>query len=374
MTERTRFSRSRWGLALAIAMLAATAGRGGSRAIVEVSTAQTSMNPTIGESVPLTVRLARDGAVTVRVVDRDGYPVRTLAGAAAAKAGENRWTWDGRDAAGRIVPDEAYSFRVDWSSGAERETWFPADTPAHPVSVDAEYYASRSGAIVYTLPVPSRVHLQAGTARKNPKTGEMEGPVLKTVVNREPRDRGRIAEPWSGLDESGQVRIADMRDFVLAIAATPLPANSVVTFGNRERAFAEAALTRTGTSLLTPRPKGSHHAGLTVLEDLSPAMSIEALNGSWSAEERAWTVQGRTLRLRVSLSGPSASTFAAQKGELHRFVDGRLVSTTRRPSSFPSIVEVPLPPAEGVRNVSLNWESEFGAVAANTIRVRGAGR
>lgn len=374
MTKQKSFSMSRWSMGIVIALLSITTdGWAVPVANVAVSVDRSSMNPTLGESARITVRLEQAGTVGVQVVDRDGFPVRTLVHDAAAARGENRWSWDGRDDAGQVVPDEAYSLRVDWSRGHEHEIYFPADAPAHLTSVDAEYYAPRTGTIVYTLPMPSRVHLQAGVASKNPKTGILEGPVMKTVVNREPRAAGRIAEPWTGLDESGLVRVADLKDFVLAVATVPLPAGSVITYGNRSRTFAESALTRQGRSLFTAAThKGSHHAGLSVLEDVSPSMRIEPLNASWSEEQRAWLVAGRALRLRVSLSGPSAATFAAQKGQIQRFVDGKLVSQTERPPAYPAVIEVRLPSSGGIRNVSLNWQSDHGAVAANTIRVRGS--
>lgn len=372
MTQQKSFSLRRWSMGVALALLSVTGGQAASDAVVSASVARTSMNPTLGESVPFNVQLANAGTVTVQVVDRDGFVVRTLANGANAERGESRYAWDGRDDAGQVVPDEAYSLRVDWRRGTEHEVYFPADTPAHLSSVDAEYYAPRTGTIVYTLPVPSRVHLQAGVASKNPRSGVMEGPVMKTVVNREPRAAGRIAEPWTGLDESGLVRISDLKDFVLAVATVPLPASSVITYGNRDRKFAESALTRKGRSLFTTKAtKGSHHAGLSVLEDVSPSMRIEPLNASWSDKHRAWIFAGRALRLRVSLSGPSAATFAAQGGQLQRFVDGKLVAQTKRPASYPAVIEVRLPSSDGVRNVSLNWQSDHGAVAANTIRVRG---
>jgi hypothetical protein len=341
--------------------------------IRSVTLRNTSINPTLGDTAAVTATLARAGRVTVQVIDRDGYPVRVLARDAAAAAGPNTYSWNGRNAASEVVPDEAYSFRIDWTDGKESATYFPADHPAHMTALDAKYYASRTATLVYTLPVASRVHLQAGLATKNPKTGEMEGPVMKTIVNREPRAAGRVAEPWNGFDESGTIRIADMPNFVLGIAIMPLPENSVLTYGSRGPSFAAAALQRKGKSLLTPHAPSSshaHHAGLSVLDDTSPGMTIEPLNATWSESDRAWHVQGRTLRLRIALTGPSANAFAAQPGQLYRFLDGKLSARDARPAKYPVEIEVPLTRTNGVRNLSLNWRSDYGAVAANTIRVR----
>jgi hypothetical protein len=361
-------------MAIGIVILCVPAGNAAPPANVFVSIEKSTMNPSLGESVALSVRLAKPGSLAVRVIDRDGFPVRTLVDDNDASEGLRQISWDGRDGEGRTVPDEAYSFRVDWFRGAERETYFPADIPSHLTSVDAEYYAAHTATIVYTLPVASRVHLQAGVASRNAKTGELDGPVMKTVVNREPRASGRIAEAWNGFDESGTVKVSDLRQFVLAVAVMPLPENSVITYGNRQRTFAESASTRRGASLFTQRRKESHHGGLSVLEDISPAMRIEPLNASWSEGRRAWIFSGRSLRLRVTLSGPSAATFAAQKGTLEQFVDGKQVARSNRPTRLPAIIEMRVPTSAGLCNVTLNWQSEFGAVAADTVRVEGGGR
>ncbi len=344
---------------------------GAETVIRSVSVNPTSINPTLGESVSINFTLAKPGKLTVQVVDRDGYAVRAIAHDHASAIGVNTYSWDGRDERGSVVPNEAYSFRIAWTDGNEHEIYFPADQPTSITAVTADYYAAKTASVAYSLAVPSRVHMQAGVARKNEKTGEMVGPVMKTIVNREPRTAGKIVDAWNGLDESGRINIADMRDFVLAIAATPLPENSVIAYGNNGLTFAEAALQRGGVSLFTQRPHASHahHSGLSVLDDVSPALVIEPLNASWSQKDGAWRVAGRTLRVRVRLVGPSAHNFSLQPGELYQFADATLLKRSRRPAATPAEVEIALPKADGIRLISLNWRSDYGSVAANTIPV-----
>jgi hypothetical protein len=258
-------------IVLTVAGLSATAAEASNRKPVfeAVSLSAASFNPTLGDTVRITANLARPGTLTVLIVDRDGFPVRALARAATVSEGVSVHVWDGRDDHGHLVADEAYSLSMEWSDGSSAEAYFPADAPSRLTALEAEYYAARTATLVYRLPVASRVHIQAGVAVRNPRNGEMEGPVMKTIVNREPRSAGKIAEHWNGFDESGTLNVADMRDFVLAIAATPLPENSVITYGNRERTFAEAAVDRTGRSIFTHhKTAGVHHEGLAVLEDI----------------------------------------------------------------------------------------------------------
>ena len=308
--------------------------------------------------------------MSASIVDRDGYAVRTLAARAPVAAGRTAWQWDGRDDGNAVVPDEAYSLKIDWQSGAASETWFPANAPAPLQSIPIRYYDRRGATLVYTLPRPSRVHIQAGSAVVDRKRGTAEGPVMKTIVNREPRVAGSIAEHWDGMDESGTIYVPDTPHFVISIAATPLPESSILTVGNHSVRFLDAAARRRGKSLFTAAPAAhAHHAGLPVLADVSPGLTIEPVGARWSARDRAWKLDGPTLRLNVAASGPAAETFAAEPGTLFHFVNYKLAGQTKpnRPSATIDVAAASL--RCGVNTLSVNWRSDYGAVAANSLRL-----
>jgi len=341
------------------------------RPIRSVKVDRQSINVAAGESVTITIGVAQAGRVSVVVVDRDGYPVRALTNAQPV-SGSVMLHWDGRDDSGRFVADEAYSLKVDWHGSHETDTYFPANAPAVMSAIEARSYDRRTATLLYNLPRPSRVHIQAGTAVVDPKTKKLVGPVMKTLVNREPRVSGRIAEHWNGYDESGSVFVPDLEDFVVAIAATPLPENSVITFGNRQRRFVDTLSTRLGASLFTDRHQREHHAGLMTADDLSPALIIEPVNAAWSAADRTWIMNGNgALRLRLAVKGPTAAAFQRQPATIELFVDGHPIG---KPSpKTTEIVNVPLDANGRTRRVSVNWNSEWGPVAANTIQVRVGG-
>ena len=74
-----------------------------------------------GRSDRTTLRMTADTAVTgtARLISSRGMGVRTFPiSAATAKA----WTWDGKDARGRIVPDGRYTYRVDGLDRAGNRT------------------------------------------------------------------------------------------------------------------------------------------------------------------------------------------------------------------------------------------------------------
>jgi FlgD Ig-like domain len=336
---------------------------------IRVAVAPAALNAAAGERAVVRVTLARAGLLSVRILDRDGFVVRTVS-AAPAPAGVRTLLWDGRADDGSLVPDEAYSIRADWSDGRESASYFPSNEPAAMTSIPVRYDSAASGTIVYDLPSPSRVHLQAGTAVRG-KNGLLEGPVLKTVVNREPRAAGRIAEHWNGMDESGTVLVRDLPNFVLAVAATPLPESSIILFGNRARGFLAYAAARRGTSLFTPRTAShAHHAGLGALADVSPPLRLEPLNAKWSAAESLWIVDGPALRLRVVPDGVPASQFMKQPARVYTFA-GTTLLDQRAARGNALTLSLPLPrmgaePAV----VAVNWRSDYGGVAANALRVR----
>lgn len=347
----------------------ATPSRAVERAIQSVRVSQSALNVAAHDVATVAIAFTRQGSVSVIIVDRDGYQVRTLAASQPVK-GPISFGWDGRDDYGAIVPDEAYSFRVEWRGAEGKDLYFPADLPALPVrAIPANAYNRRTATLSYTLAQPSRVHIQAGTATIDPRSKQQIGVTMKTVVNREPRSGGAVAEHWNGFDESGAIFIPDLKDFIVAIAATPLPENSIITFGNPARRFVDTIATRRGTSLFTHREHAVHHGGLMTADDVSPALRIQPLNATWSAAERVWLVDGNTpLRIRVAVDGPTAAAFRKHPATIERFIDGRRLGGPDRKKS--DVVEIPLERRNDVQRVSINWNSDWGPVAANTIQVR----
>jgi len=368
MTTTTELPKKlRW-LILIAAMI--TTAVPATAADARVSLDRNAFNPSIGETVSLTVATPPASRVSVAVIDRDGFVTRWLASDAPSKTSYVA-RWDGRDAEGTIVADEAYSFKVEVTSSGGKWTYFPATNNPKSYAVQARHYSRRDAALMYELPTAARIHAQAGSAAMDATTKKYSGPVLKTLVNREPRPAGAIVESWNGFDESGTIYVPDLPQFVTAILATELPENAVIAFGNKTRTFLDAAAHRRGTSLLPPATvqDHSHHHGLTALDDVSPSLFIKSMNGAWDEQSKAWMVKDDSVRLSVRLEGQSAPFVARQPGKLIAFVDyvqvfERIVRTPEE------TIELRLTEPFGApHTVSVNWQSEYGPLAPNSIRV-----
>ncbi len=350
---------------------AATASPGDGSTITRVGVSRPFFNPSLGQKIGLSFVLQRPGTLDVVILDRDGFPVRKVVAGKFSEEGPVSLSWDGKDDCGDVVPDEAYSLKIDLSSGEGTSTYFPGNSQAAESFPPATSYDRQRGVLVYELPKPSRVHIQAGTSAVDPRTKQESGPCLKTIANREPRTAGRVLEAWNGFDESGSIYVPDLPHFALSLVATELPENSMIAVGNRSSSFLDRIGRRTGKSLFTVAwSEHMHHQGLETLKDVSPSLQLEPLNATWSAKERAWLIPSGKLKLRASLKGPSAQAFADEPGGLTVFVDEVPLSFAASRSLI-----VPLEVAIGDRRsephrVAVNWVSDYGPVAANSLRVK----
>lgn len=334
--------------------------------LAEVSVQPAFFNPSVGQQVEFRLSVEAPGSLSVTVVDRDGFAIRSFPPRDVA-AGLFVGTWDGRDDAGSIVPDEAYFLRIALDGEGHKELYDPVAAVASSAALAPEVtYSRTTGTLSYTLEYHSRVHIQAGQARVNAVTHEAEGPVLKTVLDRQPRVGGRVIEQWNGMDESAQVYVPDLPDFGIGILVTPLPENPLITVGNRGQSFSAYALAHRSPAALAVRQLSpdshSHHAGLTALEDGNPVLWLEPQNAEELSPGR-WRANGsRDLRFRVHLDEKAAPYFLAQPTEVFVFLDAVRVARVADPGN-PETLKVPLEDlAAGEHRVAVNWGSRFGPV------------
>lgn len=338
--------------------------------ISEVRLSQPFINPTLGQSVTIAFEIANAGSLDARILDRDGFVVRTLATAQPHDRGPVSLDWNGRDDAGGVVADEAYALKLDLHTDRGTNSYFPANEVLRQVDAKTTSYNPQTGTLAYRLASPARVHLQVGSSRLDPKTKDWVGPCLKTVVNRSPRTAGSVIEYWDGYDESGLIYVPDLPNFAVSLVATELPRNAIITTGNNKVSFLEQVEQRQRRSLLTARPASfERHTGLNAFEDVSPGLKIRPSPARWLAEKRTWFVAESRLDLEVSLIGPSATVFQGEPGVLMVFLDDAPISKVPvRPA--PLTLSVKLPKMSGPSHrLTVNWVTNNGPVAANSILI-----
>lgn len=357
MTRRT------WlGLAIVTCAVARTAE---AAVISAVAVSPPFFNPTLGQVEAIRFHLAKPGPVAVTLLDRDLFPIRTYH--VTAEAGDVATSWDGRDDEGNVVPDEAYSLRIQWGSGREVGVYEPAGH-FHPTPVDATIhsYSLQDGVLSYSLAQPSRVHAQAGQAWTDPKTKRQHQIVLKTLIDNRPRMGGTVVETWNGMADGAPIYVPDLPHFVIAVLATPLPPNTILAVGNRAQAFADYARAHRPPRATSPRDlhdvQTQHHAGLTALEDRTPELALELVEAEGTARPR-----GSPLRVRVAVKGEGEPYFMKQPTYLRVFLDEHEISSQPQPRN-PTTIEVPPQYlTTGAHRIVVNWISRLGPNAVGTM-------
>jgi hypothetical protein len=367
----------------------------GTGGLGKIAVSRPYFNPTLEESVEITIPVKVSGKMTVLILDRDGYLARRLVNDQAVKRGTSQLLWDGHNEEGKVVPDEAYSIKIDLAYAGKSESYFPANARVEEYTVPAKYYDREHGILKYELPKPSRVHIQAGTAEilpnrktlvdsvpKNIKAhmgeqacrvchlDEVRGPVLRNIGNREPRGSGSVVETWNGLDESGRIYIPDLPHFVVSIAAWPLPENSIITVGNRAQTFLDNVPSRAGRSLLTILEHPHHHQGLTAMQDISPSLDLKPLNASWDEQQRLWVPEENHLKLQGMLKGKNSAAFATEPGYLQVFTDLDVVQRGKPPATESFSLDLLLDTLKnGTHVIAVNWSSDYGPSAVQSLRI-----
>lgn len=322
--------------------------------IRDVSIAPPFFNPTAGQKATIAFRADVAGTVRVTILDRDRFTIRTLA-PVEVQPGVVTVEWDGCDDRSAIVPDEAWSLRIELAGGV-----YDPSLDFMPITEDPQprMYSPANGVLSFRLSRPSRVHVQAGQAKRVDGRYTREGPMIRTIVDREPRVAGPIVERWNGFDESGTIRVSSLPHFVISVLATSLPDNSLITRGNRAQSFVEYARSHRPPSAFAVRKRTApahHHAGLNVFEDQIPTLDVK----------RTPMPHGG-LQLEVLASGPAVAHFLRQPGFALAYVNEKRVML-RRNAGNPLRFTIPAGELAPGARVVVNWGSDYGPVATSAF-------
>lgn len=191
-----------------------------------------SFNPTRNENfiIPITVtspQTLKTIAVEIRTHDDDlirRLETKTL----DVNEKDYQFLWDGKDSNKQLVPDEVYypivvinnrkgvETRIDQRDNSGGEEVYDFEKRIIPKAIE------------YTLPVASRLLIRAGI--KN-------GPLLRTVVDWEPRTTGFHTERWNGRDADNVITIDQNPQVGYLIVGYQLPEHTIIAYGNSKETY-----------------------------------------------------------------------------------------------------------------------------------------
>ncbi|MFQ6131998.1 MAG: PA14 domain-containing protein [Armatimonadota bacterium] len=195
-------------------------------AITDVSHSPSPFNPTQSETCTIYYTISADADVTITLTDLEGNRVRLLLDAASRSQGANSEVWDGKDDAGAVVPDDVYLYTIEAeTAGGDYAVYSPGGgtTPEVTNFEGTSPFNPSQGeecTISYNLSADALCRIRIGV---------QDGPLLRTLVDWEPRFSGANSDIWDGRDDSGSIVPADM--YLIAIWADAMPVNGIITEG-----------------------------------------------------------------------------------------------------------------------------------------------
>ncbi len=187
--------------------------------------------PAAGESIAVAFELTRQCAVKLDLYTGDGDRLRTLGADKPLPAGEHEIVWDGKDARGEVVPDEAYHPALTARCGEEGPVTLDPrrNTGGQPLE-DLQVRVGGDGTIQYRLSSPARTLI-----RISAKGGAM----LRALDAWTPRAAGRVRMAWNGFDAAGSTRLLGRPDMAVLVRAFALPDHTIIAVGNDELEYAD---------------------------------------------------------------------------------------------------------------------------------------
>lgn len=299
--------------------------------ISNVGVTAVKFNPSTGERVDIQFSLSANAQVTLRIFDADFELVKTLLEKENKKAGAHRVAWNGRDRDGAVVPDEAYFFTIEATDAAGRtDVYDPIIFSGGETYAVAQIdFDKERNTLRYRLGHAGRVLIRMGTFR---------GPLLRTLVDWEPRPAGLRAEDWDGKDASGMVRLRDQPGFVASVTYFTLPENALIAAGNTSVSYyAYKAGQKTkrpkkedrGRKLVSDRPIAPQAAEPRSAYQ-TPKIHV-TFPGVTQVTPEGWPVLDGAAVVRVAVDEKNKPLVENRKTEAYLFLDNRFLLEAETP-------------------------------------------
>jgi len=189
--------------------------------ISNISLDKKTFFPDKDAGVKISYKLSGDAFVAIRFYNDRDIRVRTLTQNEITASGSHSAEWDGKNDSGEPLPSGVYIYTIEAKrDNGERVMYDPADeTGGILLKVRKPFLDTESGEISYVMPKAGMVRMRAGIK---------EGPLLKTIIDWEPKEAGKNVEKWDGKDKSGLIDLFRIPKREAHIFAYSLPDNCII--------------------------------------------------------------------------------------------------------------------------------------------------
>lgn len=236
-----------------------------------------------------------DEALVVK--SRDGTIVRTLVDG-RRQAGTYSDRWDGRDDAGRLVPDGPYFHVARVRQGDHGMTWdltgvylgnyFHSKDVGKIEAFDP--FDNRPLVVTYTCPVAGNVTISVVGTNLTGLDCDQPGNKALCLVNRRYEESGVHTFAWAGVDAAGVYRAPDFSLISVTTVRDRFSKNAVVVFGTKPT----VQNVRVDPPVLSPGPPGTVVSfDLATLESQPADITVSFLNQASGSTLRRILVPGQ---------------------------------------------------------------------------------
>jgi len=196
--------------------------------LTDVTASSHTLDTYANQTATVSFSINKPATVTFKIVPEKLGPAGTPAYQTTlncATAGPYSFTWDGKNTAGTVVPDEAYLYILDASDGTRTDGYAPtAPTGAGSISCSQatgfEPAKNLPMTVTYTLAQPLRVNINITW-----------GVFRYTVLDAFPAVSGSHTFDWDGRSPDNKLLDTDARLYRCSVASF-LPENYIITTGD----------------------------------------------------------------------------------------------------------------------------------------------
>lgn len=287
--------------------------------IDNVKISGTSFNPKRGEDIGILYTLKESARVVIDIYDPDYGLIKRLIDNKTKKAGKNKVIWDGKDEKGGVVPNEAYFFTIKAITESNAKDIYDPATFSGGIEHDITKVKidSISQTLTYKLPEMGRVMIRIGIKG---------GPLLRNLVQWEPRIAGEVTEFWNGMDEDNLFDLRNDPNFKMIITYFTLHENSVITYGNKDISYREYKSANIPEITKEKRPRNdkltgiSPHYKIPRVVDYAPQITMTFPLVKERDSNGIPLLKGKVL-VRVELNKNEKEFFTNQQYEVAFFLD-----------------------------------------------------
>lgn len=329
--------------------------------------ASPEFNPSRGEEFRIPVKLSKEAEVSVTIFTADGDPIATLAKVETLNPGSHEFLWDGKDAQGVIVPDDAY---VPVLSAKLRDGKTididPRTFSGGEVVEDLNVEVTSTQEIIYYLPAPSRVLIRVGV--KN-------GPMMRSLVNWVPKATGKNIQRWNGFDADNLIDLRNNERLSVLVTAYRLPKYSFASIGNdklsyveyrSKKAFPEAIRDISGIELERDGKRISRNYYMPRFKDLDPKVLMAFVGNIQKTVEGIPILEDSTT-IKVDIPEEDRRLIEESLYEVAFFVDGEFVSEEEQGYMPITWSYKPVGLTSGNHTLTVNVSSLSGQVGVKSL-------